>query len=144
MDETVDVAALAAELRALVAKLRRRMREHSSSTDFTPSQIAVLVRLENGGPATVTDLARAEGVRPQSMGANVAVLEAAGFVEGVPDPADGRRTILSLTAEAREKVAAGRAAREGWLFQAVRATLTPAEQRELASAVELLKRVADS
>jgi DNA-binding MarR family transcriptional regulator len=76
------------------------------------------------------------------MGANVAALEAAGLISGIPDPNDGRQTILSLTAACRQKVKAGRAAREDWLFRAIQTNLTPAEQEELARAVELLKRLA--
>jgi DNA-binding MarR family transcriptional regulator len=38
-------------------------------------------------------------MRPQSMGSAVALLEAAGFVSGAPDPSDGRQTILSLTGQ---------------------------------------------
>ena len=87
-------AALAAELRVLVGQLKRRLREQSSLGDLTESQIAVLRRLDSEGPATVTTLARAEGMRPQSMGANIAALEAAGLVSGAPDPNDGRQTML--------------------------------------------------
>ena len=65
---------LAGELRVVVGKLIRRLREQVSPGDFTWSQLSVLKRLERDGPATVTTLARAEGVRPQSMGATVAVL----------------------------------------------------------------------
>ncbi len=118
--------------------------EQASGGDFTPSQIAVLIRLENEGSQTVTALARAAGVRSQSMGATVAVLEAAGLVAGEPDPADGRQTILSLTDACREWVQANRAAREDWLFHAIQTTLTPAEQAELAAGVELLKRLVNS
>jgi hypothetical protein len=42
----------------------------------------------------------------------MAALEAAGLVSGTPDPNDGRQTTLSLTAACRQKVKAGRAARE--------------------------------
>jgi DNA-binding MarR family transcriptional regulator len=103
--------------------------------------VAVLTRLESAGPATVTALARAEGVRPQSLGANVSVLEAAGLVTGIPDPSDGRQTILSLTAAARERITAGRAAKDDWLFRAIRTNLDPTEQEQLATGVELLKRL---
>ena len=90
-------SALAAELHALAGKLKRRLREQASAGDLTPSQTAVLVHLDRDGPTTVTALARSEGVRSQSMGATIAVLEAAGLVTGSPDPKDGRQTILSLT-----------------------------------------------
>jgi DNA-binding MarR family transcriptional regulator len=78
------------------------------------------------------------------MGATVSDLEAAGLVSGAPDPADGRQTILSLTAACREMIKASRAAREDWLFRAIRTKLAPTEQEALATGVELLKRLADS
>ena len=142
--ETVRVSALAGELRVLIGKLKRRLREQAHPGDFSSSQLSVLSRLEREGPATVTTLARAEAVRPQSMGATVSDLEAAGFVSGTPDPSDGRQTILSLTAECRKWIKASRSAREDWLFRTIRAKLTSGEQKDLATAVELLKRLADS
>jgi DNA-binding MarR family transcriptional regulator len=136
-----SVTVLAGELRALVGKLRRRMREQVDAGDFTPSQVAVLLRLEQEGAATVTALARAEGVRPQSMGATVAALEAAGMVEGQPDPRDGRQVILSLTQSCRQWITHGRAAREDWLTRTMQERLTPEEQATLAIGVGLLKRL---
>ena len=135
--------ALAGELRILIGKLRRRLREQTHLGDLTWSQVSVLGHLDREGPATVTTLARAEGVRPQSMGATVAALEAAGLVSGAPDPADGRQTILSLTPACEEWLKASRAAREDWLSRSIQARFSPKEQRELAAAVELLKRLAD-
>jgi DNA-binding MarR family transcriptional regulator len=140
----VHAAALAGDLRMLIGKLRRRMRGQSPLGDLTWSQVAVLRHLEREGPATVTALARAEGMRPQSMSANVAVLEADGLVQGTPDPHDGRQTILSLTGACRELVEAGRAARQDWLLRAIQANLSPAEQEELARGIALLKRLAES
>jgi DNA-binding MarR family transcriptional regulator len=136
--------ALAGELRVLTGKLKRRLREQASAGDLTWSQVSVLVRLEREGPATVTALAKAEFVRPQSMGATVAFLEAEGLITGQPDPADGRQTILSLTDSCREWIQAGRAAREDWLFRTIQAKLDPREQEQLANAVELIKRLVES
>ncbi len=104
----------------------------------------MIIRLERDGPATVSALARAEGVRQQSMGATISTLEAAGLVKGSPDPADGRQTILSLTDACREMIQASRAAKEDWLFHAIQTKLSPAEQEQLATNLELLKRIADS
>lgn len=136
--------AVAGELRVLIGKLKRRLREQANVGDLTPSQIAVLRLLDRDGPMTVTALARAEGVRSQSMGATVSTLEAAGIISGSPHPTDGRQTILSLTPTFRERVKAGRAAHEDWLFRAIRSELAPAEQQDLACAVALLRRLADS
>ena len=142
--EAARALAVAGELRVLIGKLKRRLRGQSHLGDFTWSQVEVLIRLEREGPATVTNLARAEGVRPQSMGETLAALKTAGLVSGAPDPTDGRQTVLSLTTACRELLRAGRAAREDWLFRAIQTKLTPAEQAELAHAVELLTRIADS
>ena len=135
--------AVAGEIRVVTGRLRRRLRAEANPGDLTPSQAAVLSRLEQGGPATLTTLARAEGVRPQSMGATISVLEKAGFVSRAPDLADGRQTILSLTAAALEMVTTVRAVREDWLFHAIESRLSPNEQEELANAIDLLKRLAE-
>ena len=77
------------------------------------------------------------------MSATVAALEAAGFVTGEADAQDGRRTLFSLTASCRKMIRESRRAREDWLLQALRKKLSVSEQAELASALELLKRLAD-
>jgi DNA-binding MarR family transcriptional regulator len=142
MDES-HALALAVDLRVVIGQLRRRLREQASFGDLTFSQASVLTRLDREGPATVTSLARAEGMRPQSMGATVSALQTAGLVIGSPDPKDGRQTILSLTLACQEWIRAGRAAKEDWLFRAIQSKFSPVEQDELASAVELLKRLAE-
>ncbi|AMP14982.1 MarR family winged helix-turn-helix transcriptional regulator [Collimonas pratensis] len=141
--ENASASAMAVELRVLLGRLSRRLREQSHAGDFTGAQKSVLLRLERDGPATVTTLAKAEGVRPQSMGATVAVLEAAGLVAGAADPADGRQTILSLTDACREMIRASRAAREDWLFHAIQTKFAPHELTQLASSIELLQRLSD-
>jgi DNA-binding MarR family transcriptional regulator len=142
--QIVLASTLAAELRALIGKLKRRMREQADSRDLTPSQVSVLLRLEQEGPATVSALAKVENVRPQSMGATVATLEAAGLVSGQPDPSDGRRTILSLTEACRNWIGEARAARQDWLTRSIETKLSPEEREALAKGVELLKRLADN
>src|SRR5471030_3215839 len=84
---------LATDIRGVIAKLRRMLREQGNLGDLSESQRAALLRLERDGPMTVSALARAEGMRSQSMGAIVAALEAMGQVSGSPDPSDGRQTI---------------------------------------------------
>ncbi len=141
---TARALALAGDLRVMASQLKRRLREQASRGDLTLSQVSVLRHLESDGPATVTALARAEGMRPQSMGANVSTLQAAGFVSSAADPSDGRQTLWSITPACRAWIKAGRAAREDWLFRTLQQKLTPAEQAQLARAMDLLKRVIDS
>jgi DNA-binding MarR family transcriptional regulator len=141
--ELPPLIVLAGELRVVIGRLVRRAREAAHAGDFTHAQKSVLLRLERDGPATVSMLARAEGVRPQSMRTTVSALEAAGAVHGKPDPKDGRQTFLSLTPSFLKIVKAGRAAKEDWLFRALQAQLSPREHEQLAAAVKLLSRLAD-
>src|ERR1700754_559311 len=139
--DATRASALAAELHALIGKFKRALHARASAGALTLSRTAVLMHLDREGPMTVTALARAEGVRPQSMGATIAVLEAAGLVKGSPDSKDGRQTILSLTPPCREFIRSGRAARHDWLFRAIQAKLTPQEQAQLAASMGLLNRL---
>jgi DNA-binding MarR family transcriptional regulator len=134
---------LAAELRTTFRKMKRKLRQHGGENDFTSSQIAVILRLETDGPATVSSLARAEGMRPQSMSAVIAPLEEMGFVAGAADPNDGRKTLMSLTKACKKSIAEGRAARQDRLVQAIRQKLSPQEQKKLLSVLHLLAQIAE-
>ena len=101
----------------------------------------MLSRLERDGPSTVTTLAHAEGMRPQSMGASIAALEELGHVKASPDPKDGRQTLWSVTPKSRALVQAARAAKQDWLSGAIQKNFSAAEQDELARAMKLLDRL---
>jgi len=105
--------------------------------------VAVLLRLEKDGPATVSNLARGEAMRPQSMGAVVAPLEAAGLVSGAPDPNDGRQTLLSLTSKCRALLQKRRAAKQDWLTKTLLVKLSAGEREKLAAAVGILARLVE-
>lgn len=141
--QTARASALAQDLRAFVGKMKRRLRDQGHVGDLTPSQVSVLLRLEKDGSATVSTLARAEGMRPQSMAPVIAALEKAGLVSGAPDPADGRQTLISLTDACRKWIEEGRAARQDWLTRTLQARLSPKELDEVAKAVEHLMRLVD-
>ena len=139
--EVARASHLATEIRALFGKLKRRLREQAGAVELTPSQISVLLRLEREGPTTTSNLARLEGMRPQSMGSVIAPLQAAGLVRSAPDPADGRQSLLSLTSACRKWAKDGRAARQDWLTQTLRARLSQEEQDRIAEAIALLNRL---
>jgi DNA-binding MarR family transcriptional regulator len=141
MVATPDPALVASELRVVLGQLVRRLRaEHR----FPLTHGAVLGRLDREGPGSVSDLAAAERVRPQSMAQTVQDLEADGLVARRPDPHDRRRALVELTADGRAALEADRRHRVGWLAQAISEDLSPAEQAALNDAVDLLRRLADS
>jgi DNA-binding MarR family transcriptional regulator len=131
--------ALASDLRVVVGQLIRRLR---SEHRFSISQAAVLGRLDRHGPCSVSDLAAAEKVRPQSMAQTVSDLEQDGLVERRRDPDDGRRQLVLFTERGHAELVADRARREGWLAQEIE-RMPAADQRALARAVELLRQIAD-
>ena len=140
MPSRSTAALLASDLRVVLGQLVRRLRaEHR----FPLSQATVLGRLDREGARSVSDLAVAERVRPQSMAQTVAELEADGLVARRPDPADGRRALVELTEHGHSTLAADRRQREGWLAQAI-AELSAEEQAVLRQAAVLLGRLAES
>ena len=134
---------LAAEIRTVCGRLKRRLRKHGGPSDLTPSQVSVLLRLEKDGSATVSSLARAEGMRPQSMSAVVTPLQELGLVGGSPDPSDGRQTLMSLTPKCLKRLREGRAARQDWLTATISRKLSAHEQEKLQAALELLTRLVE-
>ena len=136
-----DPALLASELRVVLGQLVRRLRaEHG----FPLSQSAVLGRLDRGGEQSVSDLAVAERVRPQSMAQTVADLEADGLVARRPDPGDRRRALVELTPRGRAALEADRRRREGWLARAIEDDLSEKQRALLRDAVALLRELAES
>src|SRR5215472_6847129 len=81
-----------------IGLLVRRVRAAAASHEPSLTEAAVMARLAKDGPATTADLARAESVKPQSMGATIAALEEMGIVERKPHPTDGRQVNIELTA----------------------------------------------
>jgi DNA-binding MarR family transcriptional regulator len=140
MNVATDSALLASELRLVLGRLIRRMR---SEGRIPIAQLAVLGRLDRGGPATVSALATAERVRPQSMSQTVSELEGDGLVTRRPDPTDRRQLLVELTDAGNGTLAEERRHREGWLARAIAEDLSPAERRSLEAALEPLRRLAD-
>src|SRR5579875_2069387 len=91
-----DPALLASELGGVIGLLVRRLRANKA---VPLSQATVLGRLCRDGPQSVSDLAQAEHVRPQSMAQTVNELEAGGLVSRRPDPVDRRRAVVEVTPE---------------------------------------------
>ena len=88
---------LALALRLLVRRIRAAAPSAAHQLSWT--QMAVLKRLETEGAATTADLARAEAMKPQSMGTTIAALEALGLIERTPHPTDGRQMRIALTSK---------------------------------------------
>jgi len=141
--QTALAETLAVDMRTVFRKIKLRVRDHGGRNDLTASQTSVLLRLEQDGAATVSSLARAEGMRPQSMSAIVTPLQKSGLLRGAPDPGDGRQTLMSLSPKCVKWLRESRAARQDWLTATISQKLSVHEQEKLQAALKLLARLVE-
>jgi len=141
-DTSMPLETVVTELSLAIGQLLRRLRAESNPDGLTWSQTVALSRLERAGSMTTADLARAESVKPQSMGATLAELERERLIERQPHPTDGRQVLFALTAEGVEARRKRSAAKQKWLFAAM-AKLDSGEQQTLISAAALIKRLGE-
>jgi DNA-binding MarR family transcriptional regulator len=128
------------ELTHAIGLLVRRMRAAAASHELSLTESAVMARLSRDGPATTAELARAEGMKPQSMGATIAALEERAFVERRPHPTDGRQLNIELTAKGAAVRKGVGDAKRTWLTQAI-AQLDEADREALFAAGDIIARL---
>ena len=130
----------AAVLRRAVTALAARARAERGG-DLSLNQVAVLGRVMTHGPITPGEVAAQLRMLPQSLTRTFAALEELGLMVRMPDPADGRQHLLSVTAEGRVALRAEMGPRDRWLARAMNDVLSPDEQAQLLAAAELLQRL---
>jgi DNA-binding MarR family transcriptional regulator len=132
---------LAHELRETIGRLVRRLRAEPGPS---VGRLAVLGHLDRDGPASISNLAGHERIRPQSMAQTVHDLESAGLVSRRPDPTDGRCVLIELTTAGLDLLQTTHARRETWLTQALERELDADERALMHEALALLSRIADA
>jgi DNA-binding MarR family transcriptional regulator len=138
--KTLEIAAI--DFIQAVGLLVRRARAAAASHELSLTESAVMARLAKEGPATTADLARAEGMKPQSMGTTIAALEEIGMVERKRHPTDGRQVNIQLTAKGTAVRNSAKDAKRTWLARAI-AQLDDQERETLFRAGEIIKRLAE-
>jgi DNA-binding MarR family transcriptional regulator len=143
MDDSTDpILSLdtANELILAIGQLRRRIRAVGAPGDLNLSQTSTLLRLDQDGWSTTADLARAESMKPQSMGTILSSFETHGLVQRRPHPTDGRQVQFALTEKGMTMRRAQTAARREWLLEAI-TRLDAAERQSLIPMIALLKKL---
>jgi DNA-binding MarR family transcriptional regulator len=138
--KSIDAAAI--DFGHAIGLLVRRVRAAAASHELSLTEAAVMARPAKDGPATTADLARAESMKPQSMGATVAALEEMGMVERKAHPSDGRQVNIHLTAQGAATRKSAKDAKRTWLAQAI-AQLDEQERETLFAAGEIIQRLAE-
>ena len=132
-------ADLAPRLRFAITRTARRMRQEAGS-DLGPSQTAALATIERHGPLSPSELAQRERIKRPTATRILGHLEAAGLLERVRDPDDGRCSILSVTADGRALLRRMRARKTAYLAHQISA-LHPDEVAVLERAADVLERM---
>jgi len=138
----VDVVRAAGELRVAVGRIVRRLRCQRAAGELTASELSVLARLDEHGPCGPAALAEIEQVSAPVVCATLTGLQRRGMVDRDPDPHDGRRVVISLTAAGRSALLARRSALSRRVAVALTDRFSPAERQQLLDVVPLLQRLA--
>lgn len=138
-----DLVLAGCDLRVALGRIVRRMRQAHAPGELTLSEISVLSRLDRDGPATPGALADGERVKPQAMGATLAVLEQRALVRRAGDPTDGRRVLMSINPEGRRLLVDRRSHSARRVTAALADGFSAEEQRQLIAVIPLLERLAD-
>jgi DNA-binding MarR family transcriptional regulator len=128
---------LAPRLRLAITRMARRLRQEAG-TDLGPSQAAALATLERHGPLSPSELAQWERIKRPTATRIVGHLSAAGLIDRVRDPADGRSSILTITSEGRALLRRLRARKTAYLARRLR-DVDAEERATLERAAELLE-----
>ena len=127
-------------LHSAAIHLLRGVRKEDELSGVGPARLSALSVLVFGGPMRVTELARAEQVKPPTMTKIVAGLEASGLVRRRPDSSDARAVKLEATARGSKLLQAGRQRRVRLLAAALR-RVNSDELDVLAHAAAIIDRV---
>ena len=147
MDEiarsTTDTEELAAELRLVVGRIARRIRQAHPVGNVALSELSVLSRLDREGPDSPGSLAESERVRPQAMAVTLATLEQRGLVSRRQHADDGRRAVMAVTDAGRTLLTDRRSESVQRLAAILDTEFTSDERQAILAALPLMDRLAE-
>lgn len=129
----------AAKLRLAIVRTARRMRQEAG-TELGPSSIAALGTIEREGPLTPSELADHERIKRPTATRILVRLAEEGLVSRAADPADGRCSIVTVTAEGRALLNRLRGRKNAYLARRMRG-LADEDLEALDRAAEILERL---
>ena len=139
MQTIAPTSDLAARLRLDISRMARRLRQEAGA-ELSPSQTAALATIEHHGPLTPSELATRERVQRPTVTRVLARLEEAGLIERAADPADRRCSLVSVSPEGRELLAAIRTRKDAFLARRLE-SLDARDRAALDRAAEILERM---
>lgn len=137
-ENELGVLSTPGHLISLVARGFARLSEaRLKPLGFGVGYLPVLVALKNGLAATQRDLARFAKIEQPSMAQMLVRMERDGLIRRIPDPADGRSSLVSLTKAAESRLPDACTV----LFEGNREVLDGFTKVETAQLIALLSRL---
>ncbi|MDQ1194467.1 DNA-binding MarR family transcriptional regulator [Rhizobium sp. SORGH_AS 787] len=134
-----DALTLGEDLRHTIGNFVRAIRLQADTP--TTSQSETLGLLERNGPLSVTELAGMRKVKHQSMRLVANQLERDGLVDKLPNPADGRSQLLSITAEGQSQLSQSREIRTSKIASLIEERLSNQERQTLQTAMSIIAKL---
>jgi DNA-binding MarR family transcriptional regulator len=125
-----------------VLRLARRLRHAADNSELTDGALALLASLHREGPMSAIDLARCEGLQPQSLSRLLARLDADRLITRTADATDRRRQMIAATSRGIAALRRSMKLRRDWLADTMAARLSATERRMLLNAAALMLRMA--
>ena len=137
-----DSLALANDLRPLLLRLARRLRQESLAHGISAGQVSLLAAIEAHPGISARELAERELVSAPAISAKLDALEVARLIERRREQGGDRRRVgLTLSREGRRVLRSVRRTRTVWLAERL-AQLSEDEQAAIAAALGALERLA--
>ena len=137
---TADPLAVANELRPVLLRLSRELRQETEQLGVTSQQVTLLWLIHHNPGLSLRELAAEERISAPALSGYVDRLEKAGLLERVRDANDRRRVGLALTSDGDRLLKRVRARRTTWLADRLRG-LEEDELEALVRAIEPLRRL---
>jgi len=135
MEATTEDITLATELRTVLSRLIKKLRNKSvASGGLSLTERSTMALLDQYKQLLPNEMAAMEKITTQSMSQVLNHLAELGYINRKPSPNDGRKIIVSLSKAGQDVLYKARNERDEWLGRAIAETCTAKEQ-------ELLRRV---
>jgi DNA-binding MarR family transcriptional regulator len=119
-DVIADPLAVANQLRPVLLRLSRELRQETEQLGVTSRQVTLLWLIRNNPGMSLRELAGKERISAPALSGLVDRLEKAGLLQRVRDEVDRRRVGLTLTDEGERLLKRVRARRTTWLADRLR------------------------
>jgi DNA-binding MarR family transcriptional regulator len=139
-DVIADPLAVANQLRPVLLRLARELRQETEQLGVTSRQVTLLWMIRGNPGMSLRELAAKERISAPALSGHVDRLAKAGLLERIRDEGDRRRVGLALTDEGERLLKRVRARRTTWLADRLR-DLDDDELAAVEAAIEPLRRL---